>query len=264
MASLLGGVFYFCIMPYTDHTNPDTAAEFGAVASQYDSAFNNPFDRAEEQFIFDYIQPHISNKYILDIGCGTGLVKRLTDRYLFRAMYTGVDYSKEMIDVANQMYPNKTALDNHKFVCADMVEYMDAVKPEYYDAVVAMYFPMNYCQHPPKRIYQAAKRILRPGGSLITVVATSRYAARKSHIVRAGNMRRYYHPTNDQFWEGDNLPKGMEITEKHGVNYFIEKYRAQLQYCPTAINKKLFELDQRRGMQAGVLPYIYILNITKA
>lgn len=264
MALLLGGVFYFCAMPYTDHTNPDTAAQFSAIAPVYDSAFKNPFDRAEEEFIFDnYILPYIGRNDVLDIGCGTGLVKKLSDRFLFGpSSYTGVDYSVDMIVQAHKNHP-VTALSRPQFFTQDMLDFMDNSKPESYHAIVSMYFPMNYCQYPPKRIYQAAKRILKPGGRLITHVATARYAARKSHIVSAGNMRRYYHHTNDAHWLGDNIPKGMKLGDVAGVNYFIERHRKALEYCPKAINKKLFAYDQRRGVQAGAIPYMYILNIEK-
>lgn len=264
MASLLGGVFYFCNMAYTDHTNPDTAAVFGAVAPNYDAAFKNSFDRAEEEFIFNnYIMPHIGRSDVLDIGCGTGLVKKLADRFLFGpSSYTGVDFSIPMIEQAVKNNP-VTALSRPRFVAKDMVEFMDQCVPESYDVVVAMYFPMNYCLYPPKRIYQAVKRVLKPGGRLITHVATSRYGARESHIVSAGNMRRYYHHTNDAHWLGDNIPKGMKLGDVSGINYFIERYRRSLQLCPKAINKKLFAYDQRRGVLTGATPYMYILNIEK-
>lgn len=253
-------------MPYTDHTNPDTAGAFNAVASRYDSAFDNSFDRAEEQFIFDrYIYPHIKNRYILDLGCGTGLIKRLSDRYVFRPQYTGVDYAPEMIAKAKQLHPKNTVLDTHRFFCDDMVAFMDTERPCWYDAIVAMYFPLNYCMYPPEVVYHSANRILRPGWRLILVVATPRYAARASHIVSAGNMRRYYHVGSADAWHGPKaLPAGMELVEHNGVNYFIERYRHALQHCPTVINQKLFEWDQRRGIKAGATPYMYILNIAKS
>lgn len=252
-------------MPYTDHTNQDTAAHFSAVANKYDAAFTNSFDQAEEEFIFDkYILPYIGRNDVLDIGCGTGLVKKLSDRFLFGpSSYTGVDYSDDMVNQARINHP-VTLLSRPNFFTQDMVEFMDNSPAESYHTVVAMYFPMNYCQYPPKRIYQAANRILKPGGRLIAHVATSRYGARKSHIVSAGNMRRYYHHTNDANWLGDNIPKGMIIEEVAGINYFIEKYRSHLQYCPKSINKKLFAYDQRIGERSGATPYMYILNIEKS
>ena len=243
-------------MSYTDHTNPDTALEYDRVAPDYDQRFSNSFDRAEEEFIFDQFRNHIRAADILDIGCGTGLVKRLADMDLFKPRsYVGIDYSAKMIEQAKFNHPDA------RFFLGDMLEIMDAMAPESFDTVVAMYCPLNYCEHHHSKVYASVKRILREGGVFINVVASSRYAVRKSHVVSAGNMRRY-------FDEGVYHIKAMEdqflLKRIIRTNFAIEKYRPWLQRCPKAVNKMLFKFDSDQFTGgSGKTPLLYTFILEK-
>lgn len=242
-------------MPYTDHTQPNTAARFNQVAFSYDIHFNNTFDRAEEEVLFDDFLHLLQRADVLDIGCGTGLVKRRADRLLFKPhSYTGVDYSHGMIAAARSNDPDGT------FIHADMVQFMKGQPAESLDAVTSIYFPMNYCEQSPFDVYYEARRILRPGGHMITVMASSRYPARQSHIVEANHLRRYFR--NDAFHLAD-VPTGFEIVAVRGYNYFIERYRRWLNLCPLPVVKALFRFDQRRGEKSGHVPYFYLIHLKK-
>jgi ubiquinone/menaquinone biosynthesis C-methylase UbiE len=244
-------------MSYTDHTNPDTVREYDRVAAEYDAHFDNSFDRAEENIIFKMMAPHLPMANVLDIGCGTGLLVKHFNKMLFRPkQYAGVDISKEMIRIAERQHPN------YLFVCGDMVEYMDSLPENYFHTVVSGYCPMNYCDHSPDKVYRAVKRVLKPGGVFLNVMASSRYAARESHIVGANNMRRYFDPNNAMELCEPSLI-GLRTISIRGVNYGIERYRKILQLCPESINEKLFKLDQHQGERSNSKPYLYLIHLQK-
>lgn len=268
-------------MPYTDHTNPDTTAAFDAVAPFYDVHFSNRFDRAEEEIIADRFLHLCQLADVLDIGCGTGLVKKLTDRFLMKPRtYTGVDKSPGMIAEAIRYFVGSDEMINlvlsnpklqpasgavipkvqSKFAVDDMVHYMWSQPRESVDVVTSMYFPMNYTEHPPSHVYNAALNVLRPGGHFINIMASSRYVARKSHIVSAGNMRRFFEPNEHYLSE---IPKGFKVMAIVGFNYFIERYRFWLGLCPTIICKAMFRFDQIRGEKSDMKPYFYGIHLQK-
>jgi SAM-dependent methyltransferase len=265
-------------MPYTDHTNPDTAAAFDKVAPTYDAMFSGPFRRAEESVIFDRFAHLFQLADVLDIGCGTGRVKRLTDKLLFKPRsYTGVDMSFGMLMAAMENHkdaqfisqdhavpkpPVKPDVNGYrpKFIHAEMLNFMLSQPAESYDVVSAMNFPANYCITPPFELCQAVHHVLRPGGHFINIMATSRYAARPDAPVPASNMRRFFFfrkPDLNVFtWR-------FELVAVEGYNYYAEKYRRWLNLCPQAINRMMFRLDQSAGQENNKLPYIYAIHLTK-
>lgn len=243
-------------MPYTDHTEPNTALEYDKVAGLYNTKFDNSFDAAEEEFIFDQFRHLIRANDVLDIGCGTGLVKRLADMDLFKMRsYTGVDYSEGMIKVAKAKYPGAI------FIQHDMVEFMNRVcEPGSFDTVVAMYCPLNYCEQHQAKVYAAVRRVLKQGGHFINVAASSRYAARESHVISASNMRRYF---DDSPYHIDMIEEQFSVVSIHGANYSIEKYRRWLERCPKIINKRLFKFDAEQFKQSGRNPLLYTFILQK-
>jgi len=91
-------------------------------------------------------------------------------------------------------------------------------------------------------------------------MASSRYAVRKSHIVSAGNMRRYFE--NNAYYLAD-VPKGFKVVAIVGFNYFIERYRRWLNFCPMPVVKAMFRFDQIRGEKSGMKPYFYGIHLQK-
>ena len=239
---------------YKEHTDPDTKGEFNRIAPLYNATFSNSFDAAEEEFIFSKFAHLLRRRDVLDIGCGTGLVKRLADRDLFKMRsYVGVDYSEGMIAQAREDHPDA------EFFQWDMVGLMNQLKPNSFDTVVAMYFPLNYCENDLAEVYDAINRVLRRDGFFINVTATSRYAVRKSHIVSANHMRRYFDdgPYHTACQPVGKLPEAFLFKEVIGTNYAIEKYRSLLKWCPKSVNKMLFEFEQEKFKRTRRKPLIY-------
>ena len=250
-------------MPYTDHTNPNTADHFNVVAKGYDQHFNNRFDRAEENALFDRYGHLLQLADVLDIGCGTGLVKRLSDRLLFRPRtYTGIDASPEMIAQATRLaYPADNMYQNTTtFFVDDMVTFMRSQPAECYDVVTSWYFPMNYCEQEASTVYEAVARVLRPGGHFVNIMASSRYVMRPSHIVSANNLRRFF---DDNDWYRGQIPDSLKVVSITGFNFLIEKYRRWLNLCPQGVIEAMFRFDQSIGEKSGAKPYIYGIHLQK-
>ncbi len=257
-------------MPYTDHTNPDTAQQFNDVAEGYDQHFANRFDRAEETVLFDRYAHLLQRSDVLDIGCGTGLVQRLSDRLLLSPYsYIGVDKSPDMIFRAEQNtynpHLNHNAATNKRrsiqFFVDDMVDYMNhRCAPDSFDVVTSWYFPMNYCEHEAPQVYEAVSRVLRPGGHFVNIMASSRYVMRPSHIVEASNLRRFF---EDNDWYRGQIPPSLNIVSVTGFNFLIEKYRRWLNLCPQSVIEAMFRFDQRMGEKSGAKPYFYGIHLQK-
>lgn len=243
-------------MPYTDHTNPDTAAAFDAVAPTYDNHFSDSFSKAEESLIFDRFNHVFQLADVLDIGCGTGRVKRFINKItLFKPRsYVGVDISPGMIKVARSAHPSGT------FIHCDMVEFMNAQDENSYDVVSAMYFPLNYCTTPLFDLYAAVSRVLRPGGHFLIMMATSRYPACPGGIVPICNMRRFFFNRRTDF---DVLTCHFKVVAVEGYNYYAEKYRRWLNLCPKVVNTFMLRYDQSVGRENNKMPYFYAVHLQK-
>lgn len=263
-------------MPYTDHTNPDTIQKFNEVAEGYDQHFDNRFDRAEENVLFERYGYLLQYSDVLDIGCGTGLVKKYANKLLVGPRsYIGVDASMEMLIHAFDAHPDAQFVTdtipkpfvssfkgnyNSKFVLADMVDYMNGCGPDSFDVVTAWYFPLNYCEHEASAVYEAVARILRPGGHFVNIMASSRYVMRNSHIVEANNLRRFF---EDNEWYRGQIPASLKVVSITGFNFLIEKYRRWLNLCPQVVIEAMFRFDQRMGEKSGAKPYFYGIHLQK-
>lgn len=246
-------------MPYTDHTDPDTIQKFNEVAEGYDQHFDNRFDRAEENVLFDRYGHLLQHADVLDIGCGTGLVERLSRRLLFKPRsYIGVDSSQKMLSIAVN---NRSYRPTCSYFHADMVEYMNhECAPDSFDVVTAWYFPLNYCEHEVSTVYEAIARVLRPGGHFVNIMASSRYVMRPSHIVEANNLRRFF---EDNDWYRGQIPASLKVVSITGFNFLIEKYRRWLNLCPQVVIEAMFRFDQHMGEKSGAKPYFYGIHLQK-
>ncbi len=251
-------------MPYTDHTDPDTIQKFNEVAEGYDQHFDNRFDRAEENVLFDRYGHLLQHADVLDIGCGTGLVAQLAYRQmntpklkLTPNSYTGIDMSEKMVEIAAR----RIKVPRSQVLVADMVEYMNhECAPDIYDVVTAWYFPLNYCEHEASTVYEAVARVLRPGGHFVNIMASSHYVMRPSHIVEANNLRRFF---EDNDWYRGQIPASLKVVSITGFNFLIEKYRRWLNLCPQVVIDAMFRFDQRMGEKSGAKPYFYGIHLQK-
>ena len=102
-----------------------------------------------------------SGDSVLDIGCGAGVptARSLSARY----RVTGVDVSREMVDLARQNVPTGD------FICADMMS-ID-FRPSSFDAVVALYSIFHLPREKQPALFRRIHRWLRPGGYLLCTLS---------------------------------------------------------------------------------------------
>lgn len=68
------------------------------------SQISSPNNYPEHWIIFLEYLKEISPQSVLDVGCGAGVFYQLLQNYNSNIKYTGVDYSKEAIDLAKQQW----------------------------------------------------------------------------------------------------------------------------------------------------------------
>ena len=104
------------------------------ISLEYDGRYVSDVHLTEDKIIKHILTNSINpNESILDIGCGTGHAISLGN--LSVQNYTGIDFSKGMINDAKLKYPD------YKFIVKDINKFDDNYK---YDVLLAIYGQVNY------------------------------------------------------------------------------------------------------------------------
>lgn len=85
----------------------------------------------------------LNNKTVLDIGCGSGRISFLLAKE--NAKVTGLDYSKNMIDLAKKYQIQLKQTSNTEFICCDFLH--DFTTKQKYDISIAIGF-FDYVHDP--------------------------------------------------------------------------------------------------------------------
>ncbi|AEH01631.1 trans-aconitate 2-methyltransferase [Lacinutrix sp. 5H-3-7-4] len=113
--------------------------------------------RARRLFVENDVRLQVNQK-ILDIGCGPGY---LID-FLPNTDYTGIDIDANYIKTAKTRYPNDT------FYCT-AVEDFNLEAPNTFDVVIAAGVIHHLTDSQTSRLFELAKKALKPNGRLITL-----------------------------------------------------------------------------------------------
>lgn len=167
------------------------------VAYRYDAAFCDPASDAQDTVVRDWLRPHVDRlngspsrprKRLLDVGCGTGW---LLDRLMVDPMiYRGLDLSAGMVDRAKSKYRSYA-------FGVDCAETLQTVPRETVDLLVSTWGVFSYSDT-PNAPFRAAYRVLKPGGRMMAMVCSMRYAERRPH--RHGEI-----PAHTEFWNPQEL-----------------------------------------------------------
>jgi cyclopropane fatty-acyl-phospholipid synthase-like methyltransferase len=98
---------------------------------------------------------------ILDLGCGAGIPIARTLAQRFEV--TGVDFSREMVNLSRKNVPDAT------FIHADIMEV--ELPPALFDAVVSFYTLFHLPKEHHRALFQRIHRWLKAGGYLLVTVS---------------------------------------------------------------------------------------------
>jgi len=138
--------------------------DFGRIADRYDKWYSTPcgfvYDRLEKKAI-DRLLPNIDDgSRFLEVGCGTGHWSEYFSNRGFEV--TGIDVSKEMIEVAKKKH-----IANSQFQVADGENLPFA--DESFDSAAAI-TTLEFTANPEKMISEMIRCVKKPGGKLIVGV----------------------------------------------------------------------------------------------
>jgi ubiquinone/menaquinone biosynthesis C-methylase UbiE len=120
------------------------------IFSNYSEQYNEKFGAAEQykKTLEKFAYYCDGNKSVLDLGCGPGNLSKFLKRYNPKLKITGLDFSKEMLEIA------RNELKEDDFICADLRSLPDLQKK--YDIIICA-FAIPYLTQ--NEVFDLIKRI---------------------------------------------------------------------------------------------------------
>jgi SAM-dependent methyltransferase len=130
-----------------------------AVSEQYARKYQDEIllKPSVQEFIGDFLQGFPESGLLCDMGCGHGQVARFVKNQ-YGISSCGIDLSPKMIEQARQLNPGIP------FEAADMLLMQEK---EIYDAVIGLYFIVNFEPGTLPLVFRKLHQLLRPGGKLL-------------------------------------------------------------------------------------------------
>ncbi|WP_051690935.1 class I SAM-dependent methyltransferase [Photorhabdus australis] len=185
----------------------DTEKYYDDLANNYDYFYNDNISLAEDEIIKDIISKLvIPFSKVLDCGCGTGLA-----RYLMKdipCQYTGIDISKNMLEIAKNKYP-----ECH-FIHGDCSN-MPYINDNSVDNIISLNGVFSHIINYKDAIHEMW-RTLKPGGNLFIMVysrfAMKRLLSGKAFSIKSGydirnNIKKIKSCSPAVFWSLKSLKK---------------------------------------------------------
>ena len=134
---------------------------FNAYSSYYDLIYQNKPYQKEADFIGSLIAEYGKGNRVLELGCGTGKHARLLCNKGFKM--TGVDLSKDMLDIAREQSGSDIS-----YVCGDLRN-LSLNDTDKFDVVIAMFDVVSYLptNKDIEKMLANISQYLRKGGVLI-------------------------------------------------------------------------------------------------
>jgi ubiquinone/menaquinone biosynthesis C-methylase UbiE len=132
---------------------------YSKFANDYDIAIqNNIYNAHLERPSLQAMLPDLTNKHVLDLGCGTGVYAK----YLLenRATVTAIDASSEMIDIVNTKFG-----DELRTYTQDLSLGLPDEKSDNYDVVICP-LTIHYIED-LSLLFNDVKRVLKRGGYFV-------------------------------------------------------------------------------------------------
>jgi len=138
--------------------NQQTKDNYNLIADHFSQK------RSIDKAWFDWILPYVKNKQkIIDLGCGNGRLYGYLAQNFKNINYTGIDFSKKLIDIAKKTYPKAV------FKNSDITESLTYEDFDNIDIVFSFrtihHFPDNH-----QKFFNNCYKILKNNGFLILEV----------------------------------------------------------------------------------------------
>ena len=150
-------------------SNQNVKDYYNELAAEYDdNRFNNSYGQyidLQERDFLNKILKDISPKQCLDLGCGTG-------RLLDYADY-GVDFSEEMLKIAQKKYPQK------QLMLGDLTQI--PLPNDYLDVIFSFHVVMHQDLETTQNFIKHAYKKLKVGGKLIFDFPSSKRRKQVKH-----------------------------------------------------------------------------------
>lgn len=151
---------------------------YDIVANSYDESYDHQVFQTEDRIINKMIKPLLESPgMILDVGCGTGY---LLDHFSIRPdVYTGIDISKNMLNIAHKKYPS------HAFYKIDMMDISDYDWK--FDTIIGLY-SLNYARNIYSTI-EGLNNCLNKGGKFLFILCGLKYNKRPLYIMNRNGIQ---------------------------------------------------------------------------
>lgn len=125
---------------------------YNDIAANYDSSrFSNTYGKFIDKQERLFLDVHVNSKNTLNLGCGTGRFMEYCS--------TGVDFSKKMLAIAEENYPEGEYYLNN----AETTPFENNT----FDTVICFHVLMHLTPQDTAAIFREVNRILKPGGRFI-------------------------------------------------------------------------------------------------
>ncbi len=175
--------------------------EYKEFAKYYDKFYKNKNYNKEVEFLINFIN---KNDKIIDIGCGTGIHASLLQQKGFDI--EGLDFSKEMLDIA------KTRLHSNLY----LQNMLDINIDKKYDVIISMFAVINHLKDTQEleKCFKNLKKILTDNGKIIIDLHNPQNSGNKKDI--------YENMTRTMEWnynKDDKIETSKIIYSLNGINY---------------------------------------------
>jgi SAM-dependent methyltransferase len=168
---------------------------FDQAASTYDATFtHSTIGKAQRNLVYEHLRRwlSISNKYILEVNCGTGEDAIWLDKQGFEVIAT--DRSSKMIAVAETKKTTSTVA----FVQADINGISEQFSPKKFDVVLSNFGGLN-CLNPKelKQFFNSCNELVPQNGKLILVIMPKNTIWEKIYFILKGKWKTAFRRNQD-------------------------------------------------------------------
>lgn len=215
--------------------------EFDAIAENYDQSFTDlPIGRLQRNQVHRFLDPillTLKSKNVLDLGCGTGEDAIWFARKDF--VVTAIDYSPEMIQVANQKSSAKNLHSKIKYYPLSITELEQLPDDLKFDLIFSDFGALN-CIDPSflTTLSQNLYNRLEPHGHFVAVILNRFCLWESFYFILKRKFKRVFRRINS---DGIMAPLTNDVKIKThyyspgGFYFFFQQHFKKSRYSPIGL-----------------------------